>query len=129
MLVVSTCISNDFFLKTLVAHNVIKIEKTKAEKIAYIIAKIMPAILGLVSIYLIYNPPSFMGVMVWIGISAVSSATLAPLVCALLTPRLVNSKAAIAGAIVGEAVYVYTYLIAKIERSVMACLLYTSRCV
>jgi Na+/proline symporter len=61
-----------------------------------------------------------MGVMVWIGISAVSSATLAPLVCALLTPRLVNAKAAIVGALVGEGVYVNMYLISKKERSVMA---------
>jgi len=120
MLVITTCICNDFFLNTLVKHNVIKMEKEKAETTAYRLTKILPAILGAISLYLVYNPPPFMGVMVWIGISGVSSATLAPLVFALMFPKLKSTPAAIAGAIVGEGVYFYLYLIAKIERSVMA---------
>ena len=38
----------------------------------------------------------------------------------LFLPKIANSKAAIIGAIVGEGVYFYLYLIAHIERSVMA---------
>lgn len=120
MLVITTCICNDFFLETLVKHDIVKMERGKAEKFAYSMTKVLPALLGAISLYLVYNPPPFMGVMVWVGISGVSSATLAPLVFALMLPRLANAKAAIAGAIVGESVYFYLYLISKIERSVMA---------
>lgn len=120
ILVITTCISNDFFLKTLVAHKVIDMDEEKAEKIAYGLTKILPAIIGAISLYLVFNPPSFMGVMVWIGISGVSAATLAPLIFALFLPKLANATAAIIGAIVGEGVYFYLYLITHTERSVMA---------
>lgn len=120
ILVITTCISNDFFLKTLVAHKVINIEEERAEKIAYSLTKILPSIIGAISLYLVFNPPSFMGVMVWIGISGVSAATLAPLIFALFLPKLANATAAIIGAIVGEGVYFYLYLITHTERSVMA---------
>lgn len=120
ILVITTCISNDFFLKTLVAHKVINIEEKQAEKFAYGLTKILPSVIGAISLYLVFNPPSFMGVMVWIGISGVSAATLAPLIFALFLPKLANATAAIIGAIVGESVYFYLYLITHIERSVMA---------
>ena len=120
ILVITTCISNDLFLKTLVKHGIINMEAEKAERFAYGLTKILPAIIGAISLYLVFNPPPFMGVMVWIGISGVSAATLAPLIFALFLPKIANSKAAIIGAIVGEGVYFYLYLIAHIERSVMA---------
>ena len=120
ILVITTCISNDLFLKTLVKHGIINMEEEKAERVAYGMTKILPAIIGAISLYLVFNPPPFMGVMVWIGISGVSAATLAPLIFALFFPKIANSKAAIIGAIVGEGVYFYLYLIAHIERSVMA---------
>ena len=120
ILVITTCISNDLFLKTLVKHEIINMEEEKAERFAYGLTKILPAIIGAISLYLVFNPPPFMGVMVWIGISGVSAATLAPLIFALFLPKIANSKAAIIGAIVGEGVYFYLYLIAHIERSVMA---------
>ena len=120
ILVITTCISNDLFLKTLVKHGIINMEEEKAERFAYGLTKILPAIIGAISLYLVFNPPPFMGVMVWIGISGVSAATLAPLIFALFLPKIANSKAAIIGAIVGEGVYFYLYLIAHIERSVMA---------
>ena len=120
ILVITTCISNDLFLKTLVKHGIINMEEEKAERFAYGLTKILPAIIGAISLYLVFNPPPFMGVMVWIGISGVSAATLASLIFALFLPKIANSKAAIIGAIVGEGVYFYLYLIAHIERSVMA---------
>ena len=43
-----------------------------------------------------------------------------PLVVALFFPKYKNAKAAIAGAVVGEGVYFYLYLISGIEKSVMA---------
>ena len=95
-------------------------EQDDAEKLAYRMTKVLPAMIGAISLYLVFNPPPFMGVMVWIGISGVSAATLAPLIFALFMPELANAKAAIIGAIVGEGVYCYLYLIAHIERSVMA---------
>ena len=69
ILVITTCINNDLFLKTLVKHGIINMEEEKAERFAYGLTKILPAIIG---------------------------------------------------AIVGEGVYFYLYLIAHIERSVMA---------
>ena len=120
ILVITTCISNDLFLKTLVKHGIINMEEEKAERFAYGMTKVLPALIGAISLYLVFNPPPFMGVMVWIGISGVSAATLAPLIFALFLPKIANSKAAIIGAIVGESVYFYLYLIAHIERSVMA---------
>ena len=120
MLVVTTCLCNDLFLETLVKHKVVKMEREKAEVVAYRMTKVLPALIGAVALYLVFNPPSFMGVMVWIGISGVSSATLAPLVVALFFPKYKNAKAAIAGAVVGEGVYFYLYLISGIEKSVMA---------
>lgn len=120
ILVITTCISNDLFLQTLVKHRIIPMEQDEAEKLAYRMTKVLPALIGAFSLYLVFNPPPFMGVMVWIGISGVSAATLAPLIFALFMPKLANAKAAIIGAIVGEGVYFYLYLIAHIERSVMA---------
>lgn len=120
ILVITTCISNDLFLQTLVKHRIIPMEQDEAEKLAYRMTKVLPALIGAFSLYLVFNPPPFMDVMVWIGISGVSAATLAPLIFALFMPKLANAKAAIIGAIVGEGVYFYLYLIAHIERSVMA---------
>lgn len=107
-------------MQTLVKHRIIPMEQDEAEKLAYRMTKVLPALIGAFSLYLVFNPPPFMGVMVWIGISGVSAATLAPLIFALFMPKLANAKAAIIGAIVGEGVYFYLYLIAHIERSVMA---------
>jgi Na+/proline symporter len=82
--------------------------------------KILPAVFGAICVWLALNPPAFMGVMVWIGISGVASATLAPMLFALLWPKRVNAAAAIIGLIAGEGTYVILYLITKIEKSVMA---------
>lgn len=120
LLVMTTCISNDLFLKTLVRNGFIKMEKERAEKIAFTMTKILPAFFGIICVLMTLNPPKFMGVMVWIGISGVASATLAPMLIAILWPERINARAAIAGAIVGEAVYMIMYLFMQIEKSVMA---------
>ncbi len=64
-----------------------------------------------------------MGVMVWIGISGVASATLAPMLIAIIWPERINSTAAIWGAIAGEATYMVVYLFTNIEKK-----RYGSRC-
>lgn len=68
------------------------------------------------------HPPQFMGVMVWIGISGVASATLAPMLIAIIWPERINATAAIWGAIAGEATYMVVYLFTNIEKR------YGSRC-
>lgn len=120
LLVMTTCIANDLFLKTLVKKKIISIEQTKAEKIAFTMTKILPAFFGVICVLMTLNPPKFMGVMVWIGISGVASATLAPMLIAILWPKRINAKAAICGAIAGESIYMIVYLFSNIEKSVMA---------
>lgn len=63
------------------------------------------------------HPPQFMGVMVWIGISGVASATLAPMLIAIIWPERINATAAIWGAIAGEATYMVVYLFTNIEKA------------
>ena len=64
ILVITTCISNDLFLQTLVKHRIIPMEQDEAEKLAYRMTKVLPALIGAFSLYLVFNPPPFMGVMV-----------------------------------------------------------------
>lgn len=120
LLVMTTCIANDLFLKTLVENRIIAMDYERGEKIAYGMTKILPAILGTICIAMAINPPEFMGVMVWIGISGVAAATLSPMLIGILWPSRINAKSAILGAIFGEATYMYLYLFTNIERSVMA---------
>lgn len=120
LLVMTTCIANDLFIKTLVKRKLIIMSDEKAQNIAFKMTKVLPAIFGIICVGMALNPPKFMGVMVWIGISGVASATLAPMLIAILWPHRINAKAAIAGAIAGEAVYMGMYLFSNIEKSVMA---------
>lgn len=120
LLVMTTCIANDLYLKIFVKHGLIKTSEQKAKKNALIMTKVLPAIFGIISVLLALNPPKFMGVMVWIGISGVASATLAPMIIALLWPKRICPKAAIAGLVAGEGVYLFLYMFTKIEKSVMA---------
>ncbi len=48
--------------------------------------KILPAVFGIICVLMTLHPPQFMGVMVWIGISGVASATLAPMLIAIIWP-------------------------------------------
>lgn len=120
LLVITTCIANDLFLKTLVRRKIIDLPQERAEKIAFFMTKILPAVFGAIAVMMALNPPKFMGVMVWIGISGVASATLAPMLIAILWPSRTNAAAAISGAVVGEVVYIVLYLVTGIEKSVMA---------
>jgi Na+/proline symporter len=120
LLLMTTCIANDLYLKILVKNKVINVSDEAAERVALAMTKILPAVFGAICVWLALNPPAFMGVMVWIGISGVASATLAPMLFALLWPKRVNAVAAIIGLIAGEGTYVILYLITKIEKSVMA---------
>lgn len=120
LLVMTTCVASDLFRKTLVGRGYIKMDAAAADRAAYMMTKFLPAIFGVICILMALNPPQFMGVMVWIGISGVASATLAPMLIAILWPRRIDAKAAIAGAIVGEGVYMTVYLFTNIEKSVMA---------
>jgi Na+/proline symporter len=120
LLVMTTCIANDLFIKTLVKRKIINIPQEKAQRIAFMMTKILPAVFGIICVLMTLHPPQFMGVMVWIGISGVASATLAPMLIAIIWPERINSTAAIWGAIAGEATYMVVYLFTNIEKSVMA---------
>ena len=120
LLVMTTCIANDLFVKTLVKRKIINIPQEKAQRIAFMMTKILPAVFGIICVLMTLHPPQFMGVMVWIGISGVASATLAPMLIAIIWPERINATAAIWGAIAGEATYMVVYLFTNIEKSVMA---------
>lgn len=120
LLVMTTCIANDLFLKTLVKRRIIRMSEDKATKAAFIMTKILPSVFGLICVLMALHPPKFMGVMVWIGISGVASATLAPMLIAILWPKRINAKAAICGAVAGEGLYMAIYLFSSLEKSVMA---------
>lgn len=47
LLVMTTCIANDLFIKTLVKRKIINIPQEKAQRIAFMMTKILPAVLGL----------------------------------------------------------------------------------
>ena len=120
LLVMTTCIANDLYMKILVKRQIINVTQEKAEKVSLGMTKVLPAFFGIASVLLALNPPRFMGEMVWIGISGVSSATLAPMIIALLWPHRISAKAAVAGLIAGEGTYLFLYLITGLEKSVMA---------
>jgi Na+/proline symporter len=120
LLLMTTCIANDLYLKIFVKNKLVNVAEENARKVALTMTKILPTIFGIICVWLALNPPAFMGVMVWIGISGVASATLAPMLFALLWPKRVNATAAIIGLIAGEGTYMILYMITKIEKSVMA---------
>jgi Na+/pantothenate symporter len=120
LLVMTTCIANDLYMKIFVKRGLINVSQEKANKISLGMTRVLPAFFGIVSVLLALNPPRFMGEMVWIGISGVSSATLAPMIIALLWPHRISAKAAVAGLIAGEGTYLFLYLITGLEKSVMA---------
>ncbi|MDR2522665.1 MAG: hypothetical protein LBC93_03040 [Synergistaceae bacterium] len=119
-IVITTCLATDVFKKTLVKRGILKMSEEKADRVAFLLTRIFPTLIVAVSLYLVLNPPAFMGVMVWIGISGVASATLAPLMVAILFPRFKSAIAAICATFCGLGFYLYVYIISGIEKSVMA---------
>jgi Na+/proline symporter len=120
LLVMTTSIANDLFLKTLVKRKIVDMPEDKAAALAFSMTKFLPAIFGAACLWLALNPPAFMAAMVWIGISAVASATLAPMIFALVLPKRATAPAAISGSLAGVGVYVLVHLILHLEKSVMA---------
>ena len=120
MIVIATTISTDVFKKTLVKHRIIPIGEATADKVSLFLMRLMPFLISAACVYLVLNPPKFMGNMIWIGISAVAAATLAPLIVAIYMPRYKSALGAILGAAAGLGFYCWIHLVTGIERSVMA---------
>ena len=116
LLVMTTCIANDLYMKIFVKRGLINVSQEKANKISLGMTRVLPAFFGIVSVLLALNPPRFMGEMVWIGISGVSSATLAPMIIALLCPHRISAKSAVSGLISGEVKYLFLYLITGLKK-------------
>lgn len=120
VVVISSCVANDIFAKTLVQRNIIKMDKEKVDKVSLTIARIFPFIITGVSVLLVIEPPPFISDMIWVGNSAIGSATLPLMIYALFLPKRKNTKAAITASLSGFLCFILIYMVFHLEKSVMA---------
>jgi len=119
--VISTVFANDIFLKFLVKRNIIKTDTERSEKIAMWITRIAVVLVGVVALIIVFNPPEYLGDVMWIGISGVAAGSLGPILYAVYGKKSGKGIKRIAEAsmIIG----LVSYLIINfggLERSVMA---------
>lgn len=107
--VISTIFANDIFLKVLVKRGVVKVDDAKANKIALIISRITVVLVGVVSLFLVFNPPEYMGDVMWIGISGVAAGTLGPILYVIFGKKKAPALAAELSMIIGFVTYLIIY--------------------
>ena len=105
VVVISTAIANDIFLKFLVGKGYIDMEEERADKMAHYIAMASTVAVGIVGYLLVLSPPPNLGLLVWFGIAGVASGSVAPVLVGIYFPDFVTRKGAITSLALGGLSY------------------------
>src|SRR5699024_9698257 len=103
--VMATDFANDIFKKVLVKRGIIKVEDEKVDKIALNISRVDVIVLGVHASLQVLNQPPFIGDLMWIGFSGVSSGTLRPIMYAIISIKIAPPRAAEFSMIIGLTAY------------------------
>lgn len=118
LVVLSTAVANDIFLKFLVGKGYIDLEEERADKIAHYIAMATTVAVGIVSLLIVFSPPPNLGLLVWFGIAGVASGSVAPVLIGIYYPEFVTRKGAIASLVLGSLSYVVVAVVLLPSQSV-----------
>jgi len=108
-IVCSTAVANDIFLEYLVEEGYIEMEEERADRIARYIAQGTVVLVGVLAYVIVLQPPALLGELIWIGISGVAAATIAPIMLGIYFPDFVTRKGAESSLILGVGSYVVIY--------------------
>lgn len=106
VVVLSTAVANDIFLKFLVGKGHINMEQGRADKIAHYIAMATVVAVGIVGFLIVLSPPPNLGILVWFGIAGVASGSVAPVLVGIYFPEFVTRKGAISSLALGALSYI-----------------------
>jgi Na+/proline symporter len=107
---IAVIFSNDLYKRTLAP--VIHKNKTEQQidRIALIISRVAIVFVGLVAVWLAWNPPKFLAVLLWIGVGGIVAGMTGPLFIGSLWKRATKTGA-IVSFLTGVLLYAYLYLI------------------
>lgn len=105
-IVLSTAVANDIFLKFLVEEDHIEMDDDRAERVSQYLAQVTIVLTGAIGYILVLNPPQYIGELIWVGISGVAAATVAPVLFGIYLPDFVTRKGAISSLFSGVGGYV-----------------------
>ncbi|MCA1057106.1 sodium:pantothenate symporter [Rossellomorea aquimaris] len=106
---ISTVFANDIFLKVFVKRGIVKVNDSKAEKIALQISRLSVPVIGLFAYLIVLKPPAYMGDIMWIGISGIAAGTMGPILHAVYGRRKASARAAELSMVVGLLSYLILY--------------------
>ena len=88
LVALSSVAANDLFLK-LSKNNLLKnMEEKKQAKVAYFAGQGILVLMGVVTFLLVIHPPKLLGIFGQLGAYAIVTASLAPILCGILFPKL-----------------------------------------
>src|SRR5699024_7327769 len=93
--------ANDIFKKVLVKKGIVNVSDEKADRISLRISRVAVLGVGVAAALLVINPPSFLGDLMWIGISGVSAGTLGPIMYAGFGRKKASACGAVGSAVMG----------------------------
>ncbi|MRG87773.1 sodium:solute symporter family protein [Salinibacillus xinjiangensis] len=106
---ISTVFANDIFLKVLIKKRIIKASNEKAQKIALQISRLTVPLIGLAAFLIVLRPPTYMGDVMWVGISGVAAGTMGPILYAVYAKRKASARAAELSMFAGLISYLVIY--------------------
>lgn len=104
-IVMSTVLANDIFRKYLVERNIVKIKSENIDKYSLRISRYSIILVGIISYFIVVNPPESLAMFLWLGISGVASGSMGPLLTAIFLPKLATRIAAKISLIAGVLSY------------------------
>lgn len=104
--VLATAISNDIFRKFLVEEGYVEMDDDRADVVSRYFAQASVLVVSVISFLIVLNPPQYIAELVWIGISGVAAATVAPVMIGIYFPNFVTRKGAIAALVTGVVGYI-----------------------
>lgn len=113
-IVVSTAVANDIFLEFLVGEGYIDMEQERADRVSRYIAQATVVGISAIAFLIVIEPPALLGELIWIGISGVAAATVAPIMLGIYFPNFVTRRAAQVSVITGMGGYVLIYFLTDI---------------
>src|SRR5699024_9937151 len=79
----------------------VNVSDEKADRISLRISRVAVLGVGVAAALLVINPPSFLGDLVWIGISVASAGTLGPIMYAVFGRKKASPRAAEGSMVIG----------------------------
>jgi len=107
---IAVILSNDLYKRTLAPLLHKHKSAEQIDRIALAISRFSIVLVGAVSIWLAWNPPKFLAVLLWIGVGGIVSGAAGPLLIGSLWKRATKT-AAILSFLTGVLLYAYLYVV------------------